>query len=389
MAKTTEALINPQVLTWARVTVGFSIDDLAAKLKVDTNKVSAWEAGSARPSIAKLKQISNTLKRPLAVFYLPTPPSDLKPPKDFRGLVPGHADSFSPRLNLELRLAEARREDALTLLEELEEEPVTFDFKTSIDDDPEAVAEALNKFIGIDQFTIAQCSNAYDARKAWKSAIEDKGVLVFQTSNVNMSEMRGFSMSLFPLPIAVINGKDSPNGQIFSLLHELTHIALRQGGICDFDENLPRDADAQRIEVFCNHVAGASLVPSKQLQQHDTVKENAGNDIWNNDQLDTLSKYFRCSKEVVLRRLLINGLTTSGFYAKKREEFIKEYREIAKESGSFPVPYFRKVINRNGYYFSKLALDGYMREAITGPELSKLLNMKLKHLSDIKNALGY
>ena len=75
MAKTTEALINPQVLTWARVTVGFSIDDLAAKLKVDTNKVSAWEAGSARPSIAKLKQISNTLKRPLAVFYLPTPPS--------------------------------------------------------------------------------------------------------------------------------------------------------------------------------------------------------------------------------------------------------------------------------------------------------------------------
>lgn len=389
MAKTAEAIINPEVLTWARETVGYSIEDLAAKVKVDPNTVFAWENGSERPSIAKLKLIADKLKRPLAVFYLPTPPEDTRPPKDFRGLLQGHAGSFSPRLTVELRLAQARRDDALELLEELEEEPVTFDFRAQLDEDPEAVAERLSAFIGVDQFLIDQCKTAYDARKTWKNAVENKGVLVFQAANVETSEMRGFSLSVFPLPVAVVNSKDSPNGQIFSLLHELTHIALRQDGICDFDEDFPRDQDAQRLEVFCNHVAGAMLVPSLALMQHEIIRDNPGNQEWDSYQLGELSTHFRCSREVILRRMLINHLTTPAFYRQKRQEFINEYKAMAQDGGSFPVPYFRKVINRNGYYFSKLAVDSYMREAITGAELSKLLNMKLKHLSDLTHALGY
>lgn len=390
MAKTAEALINPEVLTWARETVGFSEDDLAAKLKVEADTVRAWEGGNERPSIAKLKQIANTLKRPMAVFYLPTKPEDMRPPKDFRGLVPGHAGAFSPQLSVELRLAEARREDALALLEELEEEPSTFEFTAALADNPETVAEQLTQYLGIDQFVISRCDSIYDARKTWKTAIEDKGVLVFQANNVDTSEMRGFSFSLAPLPVAVINGKDAPAGQLFSLLHELTHIALNQGGICDFDEELPRDPNSQRIEVFCNHVAGAALVPAKQLLKHEIVQANRGDPEWDDEQLSDLANRFRCSQEVVLRRLLIHDLTTPDFYAFKRAEFLQRYQALAQERQGqvIPVPYFRKVINRNGYYFSRLAVDSYKREAITGPELSRLLNMKLRHLDNISQALG-
>lgn len=388
MAKTAEALINPDVLTWARETVGYSIEDLADKLKVDASKVYAWENGSERPSIAKLKQVATTLKRPLAVFYLPARPEDMRPPKDFRGLIQGHAGYFSPRLHTELRLAEARREDALTLLEELEEEPTQFTFTASLDDDPEQVAQTLLNFLGINTLSISQSRDMYEARKTWKTAIEAKGALVFQATGVDMSEMRGFSLSVFPLPVAVVNAKDSPRGQIFSLLHELTHIALRQDGICDFNEDLPRDRDAQRVEVFCNHVAGAALVPSQQLLQHDIVKTNQSYEVWSRDELTALAKYFQCSREVVLRRLLIHNLTTRAFYVKKRDEFQQENKELSesKDSG-FPVDYFRKVLNRNGYFFSRLVVDSYNREVITGPELSKLLNMKLKHLDDISRAL--
>jgi Zn-dependent peptidase ImmA (M78 family)/DNA-binding XRE family transcriptional regulator len=390
MARTAEAIITPEVLTWARETVGFSEDDLAAKLKVEVDAVHAWERGSERPSIAKLKQIANILKRPLAVFYLPTKPQDMRPPKDFRGLIPGHAGTFSPQLSVELRLAEARREDALALLEELEEEPSPFEFTATLTDNPETVAEQLISYLEVDQFVINRCNSIYDARKAWKTAIEDKGALVFQANNIDTSEMRGFSFSLAPLPIAVINGKDSVNGQIFSLLHELTHIVLNQGGICDFDEDLPRDDNAQRLEVFCNHVAGAALVPADRLLQHDIVRENKGDTEWDDEQLNDLATHFRCSQEVVLRRLLIHDLTTPVFYARKRAEFIRRYQAMAQErqGQSFPVPYFRKVLNRNGYYFSRLAVDSYKREAITGPELSRLLNMKLTHLENISQALG-
>jgi Zn-dependent peptidase ImmA (M78 family) len=42
-------------------------------------------------------------------------------------------------------------------------------------------------------------------------------------------------------------------GRIFTLLHELAHIALNDGGICDLDDNLRRNASAQ-IEAYCNRV---------------------------------------------------------------------------------------------------------------------------------------
>ena len=389
MARAPEALITPAVLTWARETVGFSVKDLAGKLKIEPNQVYAWEAGNERPSVARLKTIADKLKRPLAVFYLPVPPEDMRPPKDFRGLIAGHADPFSPRLHIELRLTEARREDALNLLEELDEEPIEFSFKTTLDNDPEQVATQLTRFLDINNDTISQCKDPYDARKTWKTAVEEKGVLVFQTTGVQIKEIRGFSLGLFPLPVVVVNGKDSPRGQIFSLLHELTHIALHQNGICDFDEDLPRAQDEQRVEVFCNHVAGAALVPKTQLLQHSLVRSNQISDAWSNDDLTALAKHFQCSREVVLRRLLINNLTTQAFYAQKREDFIQEYKKLeeSRRDSGFPVRYFKKVINRNGYFFSRLVVDSYKREVITGPELSRLLNMKLKHLGDISHAL--
>ncbi|RRQ21909.1 ImmA/IrrE family metallo-endopeptidase [Thiohalobacter thiocyanaticus] len=389
MAKTAEATINPDILVWARETVGFSIDDLADKIKVNPEKIQAWESGQARPSIAKLKQISDKLKRPLAVFYLPYPPEDMRPPRDFRGLIEGHAGFYSNRLHVELRLAEARREDALNLLAELEEQPSEFDFQASIDQDPELVAESLTRYIGVEPETIAQCSDIYEARKLWKSSIENRGVLVFQANGVPVSEMRGFCLGVRPLPVVVVNSKDSPQAQIFSLLHELTHIALRQDGLCDFDEELPRDGESQRIEIFCNYVAGAAIVPAKALLSHEIVLGQDNYESWSNHELKSISRTFHCSREVVLRRLLIHDLTTRDFYSKMRESFVQEYKDFEenKKANSFPVAQFRKVINRNGYYFSRLVLDSYTREVITGSELSRLLKVKLKHLPDIRHAL--
>ena len=389
MARTPEASINPAVLTWARETVGLYVDKFAQILKVDTKQLLAWEAGSEQPTIARLKTIAAKLKRPLAVYYMAAPPDDRRPTTDFRGLIAEQAGFFSPRLHIELRLAEARRKDALNLLEELEEEPVAFNFMATLAEHPEEVAKRLSCFLNIDNSSFSQYQDAFQARKVWKTAVEDKGVLIFQASGVAVSEMRGFSLSIFPLPVAVVNGKDSPRGQIFSLLHELTHIALRQDGICDFNEDLPRAPDAQRIEVFCNHVAGAVLVPGQQLLQHDVVRHHQTTETWSDDELVTLAKNFQCSREVILRRLLIYNLTTQAFYHHKRRDFQQEYQRLEKsrKDRSFAVPYFRKVINRNGYLFSRLTVASYQRELITGSELSKLLNMKLKHLNDLSHAL--
>jgi Zn-dependent peptidase ImmA (M78 family) len=45
--------------------------------------------------------------------------------------------------------------------------------------------------------------------------------------------MRGVSLPGDVLPIVILNGGDAHAGRIFTLLHELTHLLLRQGGVCD------------------------------------------------------------------------------------------------------------------------------------------------------------
>ena len=74
--------------------------------------------------------------------------------------------------------------------------------------------------------------------------------------------MLGFSFAEPVLPVIAVNRKVRPNGQIFTLLHEFVHLMLRQSSICDIDEEPPRPPEEQRIEVFCNRVAGAALVPA-------------------------------------------------------------------------------------------------------------------------------
>jgi transcriptional regulator with XRE-family HTH domain len=84
MARTPDALIKPELLIWARQSAGFSLDAAAAKLRVSEDRLRSWEAGEARPTIAQLRTAAKTYKRPLAIFYLPEPPLDFQPLRDYR-----------------------------------------------------------------------------------------------------------------------------------------------------------------------------------------------------------------------------------------------------------------------------------------------------------------
>src|SRR6202044_2284517 len=83
-----------------------------------------------------------------------------------------------------------------------------------------------------------------DAFRQWRFVLERAGILTLQATELQLAEARGFSISLRPLPVAVVNIKDAPRGRIFTLLHELVHVMLNDGGICDL-----HDAD---IEAYCN-----------------------------------------------------------------------------------------------------------------------------------------
>ena len=72
----TEAEITPSVLAWARNTLGLGLVDAAKRLKVPKDKIEGWERGLGRPSIPQAEKLAALYRRPLAVFYMPAPPTE-------------------------------------------------------------------------------------------------------------------------------------------------------------------------------------------------------------------------------------------------------------------------------------------------------------------------
>lgn len=384
MAKRVEALVKPELLIWARKDAALGVEKAAKKVQVRRERLESWEAGERRPTVKQLRKLANAYKRPFAFFYLPEPPKDFEPLRDFRRFPGELAPPESPELRFAVRKARDRREIALELYEQLEGELPEFSGEASLFDNPESLAIRIRDLLGITLQDQLAFRGSYDAFNSWRSALENAGVLVSQASRIELEEMRGFSIGERPFPMIVVNIKDFPVGRIFTMLHEFTHILLRNTGVCDLEEEADRPRDYQQVEVFSNRVAGATLVPEDALLRERLVAEKGLRAEWSDQEILKLARRYRVSREVVLRRLLILERTTTEFYREKRREFQQEASARREAVAGGPAPPHRRAISSAGPLFTRLVLESYHRENITAADLSSLLNIRLKHLGRIE-----
>ncbi len=377
-----EANPTPTVLVWARESAGLPLDLAAKKAAIKSERLAAWESGAERPTFAQLRKLSEIYKRPLAIFYLKEPPRGFQPMHDFRRAADTELGTNSPELTMEIRKAHDRREWALELIEEIEEQPSQIETVITFGQDPEAAAEAVRAFLGVSLEQQSAWHAEYDALKQWRLLIENAGILTFQASEVEISEARGFSISERPLPVAVANIKDAPRGRIFTFLHEVAHILLRNGGICDLHES--EEDELSRIEAFCNHVAGATLFPRSALLATDAVRRHRAGDVsWSDYELAEISRQFGGSREAALVRLLTLGLTNTAFYRQRREEFLKQYAEQREKQKGFALPHV-VALESAGPTFASLVIESFNRERITASDVSDYLGIRLRHLPEVQ-----
>lgn len=380
-----EGLANPALLIWARESARLTPEAVAKKLGVKVDRIHAWESGQQRPSVAQLRNFASATKRPLAVFYLAEPPRTFDALHDFRaGAAAGVPAGTSPELAFEIRKAFDRREWALELMSDLQITPETFRVRLALGEDAETAAGKIRA--ALDVRTAAQSRWRVDneAFREWRALLERSGILTFQATKLELDDARGFSISLRPLPVVVVNIKDAYRGRIFTLLHEVTHLALNDGGICDLDDNQRRNASA-RIESYCNRVAGAILFPKDELLNTAEVRSHRSSDMkWSDGEIQTLSRKFDGSREALLVRLLTLGRTSESFYYKKRDEYRVEYakwREQRKEG--FAPPHVVSVSSA-GPLFTSLVIENFNREHITASDVSDYLQVRVKHLPEIQ-----
>ena len=391
MSERIEANFNHELLIWARESIDLELEEAAKKIGIKTERLQDWESGNKKPTIIQLRKAASVYKRALAVFFLSEVPKTFDVMKDFRRLAEIGELKRSPHLLLEIRRSQYRREVALEVLHDMEEEFPPLEFHISITDNPENIAHKIRELLGISYEVQSRWRNSYEAFNSWKKAIENLNILVFhtsQTSRIEIEEMRGFSISENIFPAIVINSKDRPNGKLFTLLHELVHLVLHNGGICDLKEHYSVDTENQKTEIFCNHVSGATLVPMEFLLKNKIVIDKGTAKTWTDIELSNLASEFSVSREVILRRLLIADKTTEEFYAEKREEFQQYYQKsLETDREGFP-PYYRMVIRNNGEYFIKMILNAYYQDLISSSQLSDFIGAKLSHLPEIEQALS-
>lgn len=396
-----EALVKKELLVWARESAGLTQEAAAKKVPVKAEKLIQWESGDARPSVPQLRKLANAYKRPLAVFYLPGPPKGFAAMHDFRRLPGEVAGTQSPALRRAIRQVHVRRQTALDLYRELEgEDPPEFALMATLNDDPEAVGQRVRDSLGVryeDQ--IRWRGDEYEGFKSWRASLEAHGVAVFQVEDVATDEMRGFSISDAPLPAVVLNISDPVRARIFTMLHEAVHLTLRDGGLCDLDEEQGRPPEELRAEVFSNYAAGAVLMPRANLLAEPEVTRQVRED-WPDGVIETLASRYCVSREALVRRLVLVGRTTNAFYLRKRQQYQREYRDAAAERArdiaarraagekvGGGAPPHTMAVSTAGPLLTRLVLDGYEREIITASDVSDFLEIRLKHLPKVERAM--
>lgn len=397
MAVRTKASNNPALITWARETAGFSVAEASARLGVSEEQLKAWEATTSKdaPSIPQLRKIAALFKRPLAAFFMAERPSDFDVMRDLRRLPGTGIRNFSPALQMEIRASNERRELALELASDLDEMPAKFELSAKLGDDPEMVGTKIRTALGVSDELQAKWKDA-DGRAAytaWRSRIEDAGVLVFQSTTFLTEEASGFAIFSDRLPVIAVNRKDPLTRRTFSLLHEFAHLMIHVSGVSEIETDVKRPPEDQQIEIFCNHVAAAALIPKASLLAQPAVIEHGPQSVaWKDGELADLARVYGASREALLRRLLTFERTTPEFYSLKRAQYNAEYgtmkkrQQETKKDMKRNMP--RETIGNFGRPLIRMLLGNYYQDRLSLSALSGFLNLKVKHIPKLEQAVG-
>lgn len=372
------------MLRWAREQRGLIPEVAAKRLGISVERLQQLEAGQYDPTVSLLQRMSDKYKRPIIVLLLSEPPTTFTPLNDFRQLPDEEQVPFSPELHDAIRRASEQQEVYRELSAALEQEVRVpkLPAPTSV---PSALAMALRVTLQIEADDQATWRDARTALAEWRSRVEGLGILVLEASRIRMGEMRGFSLSEgFPY-VVVLNGADSERGKVFTLLHEMSHLALRRSGVCDLHAFGRRHDD---IEVFCNEVAGETLIPSDQLLALPVITGHKRGSPWDDEELAEAQRMFGgASTEVLLRRLLSHGLATRPEYEKRRSDLLEAYEEWrrsrSKSKKGGPPPH-RMQLRDRGRPFVRTAFDAYSEGAINLADLTSLVGVRTKHLKQMQ-----
>jgi len=372
--------VNPKVLEWTRESLRLDFAKASKLSGISIERIQQFESDE-NPNLEELKALSKAYKVSIATFLLYEPQAEKPLPKDRRTVNSALQGIFDPKTILSVRKARALLYSLIELKEELGLPITRFLHQASLEDDGSEVAKHFRKEWNLDE--IREYQNINIALEAYIEKVESLGIAIFQLP-LTKDDLRGFSIVDEQLPIIVIKrGNEPPTAKIFTLFHEVGHILLNEGGICDIKIH----NEQQSIEKWCNAFAAEILVPSKELLNNPIVKRylSTGQQEWTQNDLIEVGSYFHVGPLVILRRLLDHDRTTKEFYEEKHNVWNKPSFRRAKKTEGRNIP--KEIIKERGKTYISLAFNAFEQNKINLKDLSDYLGAKLSYIPKIRQLL--
>lgn len=252
---------SPKALIHYRKQMSLSVDLLAKKSNTNLNKVLIGETESEVFTVKQLESIAKTLILP--TYYLTMDKVYSKNiPKyiDHRNYSDKNSDDEDLyELNKLISEVYKDRENLLYVYDAIEENLGDFQLSLSGDNAQED-AQRIRDFLDVDNARLTVEGSDY--YKSWRLLLEKKDVLVLEKPRLSIGS-EGLSLFYDVLPIIVIiTSGQTPSRKLFTLIHELVHLGLRQSAL----DGYILEAD-NRTESYCNEVAGHVLVPTSVINE--------------------------------------------------------------------------------------------------------------------------
>lgn len=301
--------VAPEILRWAVERSGKEAETLERRFP----KLSAWLDRDATPTFRQLEEFAAATYTPFGYYFLSAPPDEPLPIPDFRTR---RADAFrrpSGDLLDTIYLCQQRQAWFEDFAREEGLDPVLLVGSLRGSDSVAEAAQAIREAIRFDIEQRMQDRTWTEALRRMIHSVEDAGILIMVSGVVGSNthrrldpeEFRGFALAHSHAPLIFVNGADSKSAQMFTIAHELAHLALGGSALTDADVSAIPD---ERIERWCNEVAAEMLVPLTALREELQAREPVA------QATARLSLRFKVSSLVVLRRMW-----EAGAFAGRRE----------------------------------------------------------------------
>jgi Zn-dependent peptidase ImmA (M78 family) len=378
MARGTLAYIEPDVLRWARESSGYSVQEAARKIGIRWWQLEAAEGGSDYLTLRQAESAAETYERSLADLFLPSAPEEEPQEAQFRRLPGAPEPPWPAEMQLLARRVRERQGAAVELYDLLDEPPPWRQTEGLLRaQDRSELATLARRRLGVgrdEQMSWRPTSSrqGYAALRAWIDAVESLGILVMQDGSMPVETMRGFASIESPVPAIVVNSGDDPRARVFTLIHELGHLALIAN----------RFTAGPETELWCNEFAGEVLMPLGWLSEE--FSRTQGGDP--RRRVDAVARAFAVTPLAAAVRIRRTGLLPPS----EAEEVIAALR--GRGDGGEHIRggnYYWNKIGQLGPTFIRLVFTALDTDAVTYPTASTLLgNVKVNNLDKLRDYLA-